>query len=342
MRRRFFAAALLAALLLGGCAAPPRGVQSGFAPDETQRLVVYTSHKEEVYRPIVREFEARTGIWVEVVSGGTNELLERIASEHDAPRCDVMFGGGVESLDAYRAEFVPYACAEAERLEAQFRAEDDLWTPFSALPVVLIYNKKLVGDGALARWSDLFREDYRGRIAFSDPSVSGSSFTALATLLRAVGGDEEETLRRFALALDAHQLDSSGAVLDSVAEGADLVGITLEETARQRIAALDELGLVYPADGTSCVPDGSALVAGCAHEENARRFLDFTVSADVQRLLASRFYRRSVRADVPAAADMPALKTLRLLDYDVGEVSARREALLMTWAFVFGGEGAET
>ena len=112
--------------------------------------------------------------------------------------------------------------------------------------------------------------------------------------------------------------------------------------AKAFVGMLDELGLVYPADGTSCVPDGSALVAGCAHEENARRFLDFTVSADVQRLLASRFYRRSVRADVPAAADMPALKTLRLLDYDVGEVSARREALLMTWAFVFGGEGAET
>lgn len=31
------------------------------APDETERLVVYTSHKEEVYQPIVEEFERRTG-----------------------------------------------------------------------------------------------------------------------------------------------------------------------------------------------------------------------------------------------------------------------------------------
>lgn len=36
--------------------------------------MVYTSHKEEVYWPIIKEFEERTGIWVEVVSGGTNEL----------------------------------------------------------------------------------------------------------------------------------------------------------------------------------------------------------------------------------------------------------------------------
>ena len=45
------------------------------APDETERLVVYTSHKEEVYQPIVEEFERRTGVWVQVVSGGTTELL---------------------------------------------------------------------------------------------------------------------------------------------------------------------------------------------------------------------------------------------------------------------------
>ena len=50
------------------------------APSEAERLVVYTSHKEEVYQPIVEEFERRTGVWVQVVSGGTTELLERIAA----------------------------------------------------------------------------------------------------------------------------------------------------------------------------------------------------------------------------------------------------------------------
>ena len=49
------------------------------APDDAMRLVVYTAHKEEVYQPIVEEFERRTGVWVQVVSGGTTELLERIA-----------------------------------------------------------------------------------------------------------------------------------------------------------------------------------------------------------------------------------------------------------------------
>ena len=75
----------LTALLLTGCAGSPGQSAATLAPAESDRVVIYTSHKEEVYGPIVKEFEARTGIWAEVVTGGTNELLTRIAGEADAP-----------------------------------------------------------------------------------------------------------------------------------------------------------------------------------------------------------------------------------------------------------------
>ena len=74
------------------------------------------------------------------------------------------------------------------------------------------------------------------------------------------------------------------------------------------------------------------------HPENARRFLDFTVSYEVQRLLAEQFCRRSVRKDLPSAL-MP-LEDISLVDYDVEEASAGRDAVLMTWAFYLGGEEA--
>lgn len=322
--------------LAGGCAGE-NGPPPGYAPEESQRLVIYTSHKEEVYWPIIKEFEERTGIWVDVVTGGTNELLERIAREGDSPTADIMFGGGVESLEYYRDCFTPYTCAQAGQLQSVFCPEDGLWTPFSALPVVLIYNTKLVGASRVTQWSDLLSSGFRGRIAFTDPSISGSCFTGLVTLLYAVGGDSEQVLQRFAENLDGRQLDSSGAVLSSVAEGTDLVGVTLEETALKRIAAGDDLAMVYPADGTSCVPDASALVKGAPHEENAKRFLDFTVSRDVQQLLVSQFYRRSVRGDVEPGQQLAALEELTLVDYDVSWASQHRDSILMTWAFYLGG-----
>ena len=101
MKKLRYLCLLLAVLLLSGCGAGS-GDQPGYAPPESERLVVYTSHKEELWRPIVREFEERTGIWVDVVTGGSNELLERIASEADAPEADGMFGGGQEATNTER------------------------------------------------------------------------------------------------------------------------------------------------------------------------------------------------------------------------------------------------
>ena len=66
-------------LLISSCGNSKRQEQINYisekysVPEENQ-LIVYTSHKEEVYLPIIREFENRTGIWVEVHAGGTAEI----------------------------------------------------------------------------------------------------------------------------------------------------------------------------------------------------------------------------------------------------------------------------
>ena len=248
--------------------------------------MVYTSHKEEVYQPIIKEFEERTGIWVELVPGGTNELLERLAEEKDRPKADVMFGGGVDSLEAYRDCFTPYFCQDWALLTPSMRSSDGLWTPFSALPVVLIYNTKLVPQGRLTAWQDLFSPAWQGRIAFCDPSISGSSFTGLVTMLHAVGGERDQVLRRFAVSLDGRQLSDSGDVLDSVASGTDLVGITLEETALKRVAEGAEIALVYPEDGTSCIPDGGALIKGLDRRLSEKTGIPFHIAEDPLRAIA--------------------------------------------------------
>ena len=329
---RMLLLALLLALLCGCAASEPL---PDYAPEESQRLILYTSHKKEVWQPIVKEFEARTGVWVTVVEGGSNELLEQLAAKTDAPQADVMFGGGVESLESYQDCFSPYICREAAGISEQFQAESGYWTPFSALPVVLVYNTKLVDPESLTSWKDLESPAFRGKIAFADPQISGSSYTALVTRLQA-GGGMEDSLTRLCTALDGKQLDSSGAVLTAVADGSALVGITLEETALQHIAAGEDIALVYPSDGTSCVPDGSALVKGAPHGDNARLFLDFTVSADVQSMVGQRFCRRTVRADIPADPSLPPLSTLNMVSYDVEWASQNRDRLLSEWSFLLG------
>lgn len=321
---------LLAALFLSACQKTERTTE--YTPDESMRLTIYTSHKEEVYMPIVREFEERTGIWVDVITGGTNELLERIESQQDNVEADVMFGGGVESLKAYEHCFSPYVVGSSGSIREPHQAEDAVWTPFSALPVVLIYNTKLVSPDKITGWSSLSDPIFRGRIAFADPAISGSSFTALATQILA-GKSMEKTLATLAENLQGKTLSSSGDVLNAVVDGSCLVGITLEETALKYIAAGADLAMVYPEEGTSCVPDASAIVKGAPHSENAKRFLDFTVSYEVQQMLSESSYRRPVRSDIPAGESLLPLQDIVLVDYDIDWACKNRDVILSDWSF---------
>ena len=321
---------LLAALFLSACQKTERTTE--YTPDESMRLTIYTSHKEEVYMPIVREFEERTGIWVDVITGGTNELLERIESQQDNVEADVMFGGGVESLKAYEHCFSPYVVGSSGSIREPHQAEDAVWTPFSALPVVLIYNTKLVSPDKITGWSSLSDPIFWGRIAFADPAISGSSFTALATQILA-GKSMDKTLATLAENLQGKILSSSGDVLNAVADGSYLVGITLEETALKYIAAGADLAMVYPEEGTSCVPDASAIVKGAPHSENAKRFLDFTVSYEVQQMLSESSYRRPVRSDIPAGESLLPLQDIVLVDYDIDWACKNRDVILSDWLF---------
>ncbi len=338
MKRRLLAGACALCLILTSCGQEGGGDTDTLAPAEEDRLVVYTSHKKEVYGPVIKEFEERTGVWVEVVTGGTNELLERIAGEREDPGCDVMFGGGVESLQLYEDYFEPYSGTGSELLKPGLRPEGDRWTPFSSLPVVLIYNTRLVSPGELTGWGDLLEERWRGKIAFADPAVSGSSYTAAITMLLCLEGDIWDNLTRFEDNLDGNILEDSGDVVTAVDAGSCPVGVTLEETALKRQSQGANIAIVYPREGTSNLPDGTALVAGARHGDNARAFLEFVQSADVQTLVVSDFARRSVRSDVADRDSLPPEEDFGVINYDVAWASGIKEEFLSRWASA-GGEG---
>jgi len=315
--------------VLSGCADQVPSELSRFAPEESQRLIICTSHKQEVYEPIVREFEQRTGIWVEIVTGGTTELLEKIASGDT--QCDLLFGGGIDSLSSYGGLFTEYRSPELKNIVPSMQG-NGVWTPFSALPVVLIYNPKLVRFNPPEGWSSLLDPAWKGKIAYANPAFSGSSYTALVTMLMALGGDPEERVTEFYKNLDERILSSSSDVLDAVAQGECFIGVTLEVTAVKGIEEGYDIAMVYPAEGTSIVPDGAAIVKNCRHEENAKRYLDFILSEDVQRRLSDTFSRRPVRAGLYT----PSASGLKSLEYDIAWAGSHHAEILQLWAELSG------
>ena len=148
----------------------------------------------------------------------------------------------------------------------------------------------------------------------------------LATLIQALG--DEDALGRFADNVRGHELSSSGEVVSAVAAGEMRVGVTLYETAKKRMLAGEHIAVVWPKEGTSAVPDGAAIVAGCAHGENAQAFLSFILSEDVQRRVETVYARESVLTALGTGDGAPAFE---LCDYDIDWAAAHQREILKRW-----------
>ena len=328
-------------LLLSACGNSERqqeieALSAKYTVPEEKQLIVYTSHKEEVYLPIIREFENRTGIWVELHTGGTAEMLSQVKEASQEGRCDIMVGGGIESYEAQKDLFMAYEPVEVEALDPLYVDADNYWTPFTELPIVFVYNKKLVSYADIPRtWSDLFDEKWKGRIAFADPNNSGTSYTIISTMTQVFKEEPKALLPGFYDQLDGKILDSSGDIIPKVSDGSFLIGITLEETARKAMEQDYDVDMLYPEDGTSAVPDGCAMVRNAPHSYNAGKFIDFVVGYDTQRYAVENFYRRSVRTDMAQSTG----NSLTLISFDIERSAREEEEVFDLWNSLAGKEG---
>lgn len=301
-------------------------------PDKLSgKVVVYSPNNADINNPIIKEFQDRTGVQVELIAGGTGELLKRVESEKSNPLGDVFFGGDTASLTAYGDYFQPYETKEWANLNPAFVQKDNLYTPFTVLPMVIMYHKELVSeDEKPTSWEALLDSKWKGQIAFADPAKSSSSFTQLATMLTAFGKDDEQGwdfVKKLYANLDGKLLSSSGLVYKGVADKEFAVGITLEEAALRYVEGGAPVGIVYPEEGTVVTPDGMAVIKGAKNERNAQAFIDFAAGTDVQELLQKEFLRRSVRLDAAPIAGLPEVSAIKTVDYDYDWVSENKQAI---------------
>ena len=301
--------------------------------DYTGTVVVYSPHDADPLNAGVNLFmEKYPNVKVEVVAAGTGELCNRIAAESANPIADVLWGGGADSLAAFKDYFAPYVCANDDVIAEEYKDPDDKWIGESPLPMVLFYNKDLIEKDGMTipeSWEDLTKPEWKGKIAYCLPSKSGSAYTQLCTMILGHGGKEDgwDFIKKLYDNLDGKIVDSSGKCHKMVADGEFYVGLTLEKAAVQ-YKDDPSVGFVYPKDGTSAVPDGVALVKGCPNEENAKLFIDFVTSKECQTEQSENWGRRPVRSDMDVAEGLAKLSDLVLVDYDFDWAANEKESII--------------
>lgn len=301
--------------------------------EEPKELVVYTSHQADIHEPLIQAFEDATGIKVTVVYAATGELFQRMRAEANNPLGDVIFGGGAETHEANKDLLQPYVPKEIDKMAPGTVAKDNSWTGFTALPIVIMYNTNLLTpDQAPKGFADLTDPKWAGQIAMPDAAKSGSAYTTVVTVLHAMGRDDGNGWQVMAdIVKNSKILGSSSQGPKGTNDGEYALALTHEEAAFKYVAAGGPVGIIYPEEGTSNVPDAVAIIKGAKHPENAKVFVDFMVSQQMQEYVAKELNRRPVRTDVAPPEGLEDVSKIKFLDYDMDWAATHREEVLDQW-----------
>ena len=273
------------------------------------RLTVYCAHDAIYVESILRDFTRRTGIPVAArydteatKSLGLTELLIR---EKDAPRCDVFWNNELlGTLDLQEKGILsPYRGSGWQRIPANFKDADGHWTGFAARLRVCIANGNVADAEPMIRLNvGVLALPDASRFAIAKP-LYGTTLTHYAVLWQHWGREKTIAWHREWRARGVRELNGNAAVKDAVAQGACDFGYTdTDDFFEAKDAGLPvEMRPVQIEDtgATICIPNTVAIIRGTRRETDARRLVDFLLSAETELALARAKSRQIPLGPVP-------------------------------------------
>ena len=259
-------------------------------------VVVYTSVDEPFAEPLLRAFREKTGIEVrplfDTEAAKSVGLARRIVSERRSPRCDVFWSNEIlQTLLLEREGLLePHASPEAGEAEGEFRDPGGSFAVLGGrLRVLLVRKEALEGRPEPRGVGDLGDPRFRGMAAMAKP-VAGTTLTHVAALGALLGSDGMRGLLE-AVARNGTKIVAGNSIAkDLVVEGEAAFCLTDSDDAAKGMAEDRRLSVVVPdqgegAPGAVLIPGTVALVKGAPHREEARKLIDFLLSAEAEELL---------------------------------------------------------
>ncbi len=313
-------------------------------PAAAQQLNLYCSSPNTAWcQGMAVGFEKATGTRVAVIQKATGEMLAQIKAERENPKGDVWWAGPGDSylqaaeeglLDAYRSAKVAELQPWAQRISDI--SKDRVSGIYGGI-IALGYNTEVMGKKKLPVprcWKDLVNPVYKGEIMFGNPNSSGTAYLMLATLVQVFGEDAA-----FKYLRDVHpnvnQYARSGiGPMTAVTRGETAIGSTVLHGVINEIVRGFPVEPVLPCEGVGYEVGSTAIIKGARNLDAARKFVDFALSVDGQKVgLEVKEFAIPTNRGVALPPQVPKLSDLKLIDYDFAKYgsSAERRRLLDRW-----------
>ncbi len=287
----------LLGLVLGGMMAVGAADAAEMSKGEVN---VYSARKDHLLKPVLDQFTARTGIKVNLLSAGEEQLLERLKSEGPGSPADLFITTDVAHLHKARVAGVlqPTQSAELDRnIPARYRDPQGYWYGLSARARVVLYAKDRVKPSELSTYEDLADPKWKGRICVRSSSSTYNQ-SLLAGLVAVMGPDKAEGWARAVAGNMARK--PQGGDRDQIAAVAagqcDLAiantyyfgGMQASTKAEEKDAAA-KVGIFFPNQqgrGAHMNVAGAGVTNSAKHKAEAVKLLEFLSGPEAQKTFA--------------------------------------------------------
>lgn len=272
----------------------------------TGKVVIYSSAAKDLLDQMTPALKAKyPELEVEWVYGGTEELVDKLSAEFAAGT--VMADAIMMADPAYarllkdQGLLMPHVPAGVEKVKVD-RDPEGYYTAVRVLDVVIVYNPDLVKpEEAPKSFKDLLDPKWKGQVALSDPTKSGTAFATAGALVGTYGWSYFETAQ-------ANQWQvggSSSTPVKKVGDGTAKVAITVESTFRSAKAKGTKGELVWPADGAIVMESPYAILKSTKNAAGAKAVADWLITEEAQTLMTKSGMHPVISGIQPPTGSLP-------------------------------------
>lgn len=276
---------------------------------DNKELNLYSQRHYAADKKVFDLFTEKTGIKINLIRAGADELITRMEQEGEQSPADIFFTVDAARLNRAKQKGLLQPVDIATNLA--FSDPEKYWHGVTYRARVIAYDKEKVSAEDLSTYEDLADKKWQGKILIRSSS-SGYNQSLLASMVYAKNESEAEewanaivkNMARSPEGGDRDQVKAIAAGIGTIAiTNTYYVGLLLNSANPEEVKVGEQVGIFFPNQdgrGTHVNVSGIGVTKNAPNKENAVKFIEFVTSEEIQKIYANESFEYPVNTRVSA------------------------------------------
>lgn len=298
-----------------------------------EEITVYTARKIGLLKPVLMAYTRETGVEVKYINGEADELIERLRTEGENTKADLLLTVDGASLwqAAQNGLLHPVESDELRRrVPVNFRDSHDRWFGISKRARTIVYSTERVKPEELSTYEDLANPKWKGRLCLRTArKVYNQSLVAMMIAQDGIS-ETEQVIKGWVDNLAVLPFKNDNLVMSAIKAGRCDLGLvnTYYYGRIIRRQSGQHLALFWPNQkrgGVHMDISGIGVVRHARNKEGAVRFIHWLAGDKAQRLFADTNMEYPVNPSVKPNDEVLAWGSFRHCDVDISKSGEFRQ-----------------